>query len=90
MLNLSIRTIRLKSSLLVCKRRLKETEQFLLPLLISFGLEEYSVNPADVLRTRAAIAGWSKKDADELAEKVLSLRSENEVREILEKAVDRS
>lgn len=65
------------------------SDSLLLPLLISFGLEEYSVNPADVLRTRAAIAGWSKKDADELAEKVLSLRSENEVREILEKAVDR-
>lgn len=64
------------------------SDSLLLPLLISFGLEEYSVNPADVLRTRAAIAGWSKKDADELAEKVLSLRSENEVREILKKAVD--
>ncbi|MBR4670942.1 MAG: phosphoenolpyruvate--protein phosphotransferase [Butyrivibrio sp.] len=62
------------------------SDSLILPLLISFGLEEYSVNPADVLRTRAAIAGWSKKDADELAEKVLSLDTEKEIIEVLEKA----
>ncbi len=59
------------------------SDSLILPLLISFGLEEFSVNPADVLRTRAAIGGWSKKEADELAEKILKLDTEKEVHDAL-------
>ena len=34
-------------------------DPLLIPLWISFGLTEYSVGPASILATRAAIAGWN-------------------------------
>ena len=43
-------------------------DPLLIPLWISFGLTEYSVGPASILATRAAIAGWSHEEARALAE----------------------
>lgn len=54
-------------------------DPLLIPLLISFGLEEYSVSPTSVLATRKAIAAWSKEEADMLAQKVMSLPTQQEV-----------
>ena len=48
-------------------------DPFLIPLLISFGLGEFSVSATSVLATRGTIAKWSKAEADELAAKALSL-----------------
>lgn len=58
-------------------------DPLMIPLLISFGLDEYSVNPVLVLTARAIISKWSKADADALAEKVLSLSTEKEIVELL-------
>lgn len=58
-------------------------DPFLIPLLISFGLGEFSVSATSVLATRGTIAKWSKAEADELAAKALSLATEAEVAEIL-------
>lgn len=55
----------------------------LIPLLISFGLDEYSVGATSVLATRGTIAKWSKADADALAKQALSLATEQEVEELL-------
>lgn len=55
----------------------------LIPLLISFGLGEFSVSATSVLATRGTIAKWSKAEADELAAKALSLATETEVAELL-------
>lgn len=54
-------------------------DALLIPLLISFGLDEYSVSPTAVLSTRKAISLWSKKDADALAQRVMELKTEKEV-----------
>lgn len=54
-------------------------DPLMIPLLISFGLDEYSVNPVLVLTARAIISKWSKEEADALAEKALSLTTEAEV-----------
>ncbi len=54
-------------------------DPLMIPLLISFGLDEYSVNPVLVLTARCIISKWSKADADALAEKVLSLDTEAEI-----------
>ncbi len=54
-------------------------DPLLIPLLISFGLEEYSVSPTSILATRKAIAAWSKEEADLLAQKVMSLSTQQEV-----------
>lgn len=58
-------------------------EQLMIPLYISFGLDEYSVSPSFVLGTRATISKWTKKEADELAEKVLNLSTKKEIIELL-------
>lgn len=58
-------------------------DPLLIPLLISFGLGEFSVSATLVLATRGTIAKWSKAEADELAAKALSLATETEVAELL-------
>lgn len=58
-------------------------DPLLIPLLISFGLGEFSVSATSVLATRGAIAKWSKAEADELAAKALSLSTEAEVAALL-------
>ena len=57
-----------------------------IPLLIAFGLHEFSVTPAAVLPTRKTVSLWSKTDADVLAERVLTLNSAEEVAAALEEA----
>ena len=54
-------------------------DPLMIPLLISFGLDEYSVNPVLVLTARAIISKWTKEEADALAEKALSLTTEAEI-----------
>lgn len=58
-------------------------DPLLIPLLISFGLGEFSVSATSVLATRGTVAKWSKAEADELAAKALSLATETEVAELL-------
>ena len=58
-------------------------DPLLIPLLISFGLDEFSVNPVLVLNTRCIISKWTKEEADALAEKVLSLSTETEITALL-------
>ena len=48
------------------------------PLLIAFGLDEFSVNPASVLKTRYNISRWTKADADRIAEKAMSFATADE------------
>ena len=54
-------------------------DPLMIPLLMSFGLDEYSVNPVLVLTARSIISKWTKAEADALAEKALSLATEAEV-----------
>ncbi|MBE5918685.1 MAG: phosphoenolpyruvate--protein phosphotransferase [Pseudobutyrivibrio ruminis] len=58
-------------------------DPLMIPLLISFGLNEYSVNPVLVLTARSIISKWSKEEADALAAKVLSFTTEKEIVELL-------
>lgn len=58
-------------------------DQLLTPLLISFGLDEYSVSPSLVLETKSTISKWDKKEADEVANKVLKLSTKDEIIEFL-------
>ena len=56
------------------------------PLLISFGLEEFSMSAPSILRARKTISQWSKPECDELAERALSLSTSAEVKALLEEA----
>lgn len=60
-------------------------DPLMIPLLISFGLTEFSVNPVLVLTARCIISKWSKAEADELTAKVLSLATEAEIVALLKK-----
>jgi phosphotransferase system enzyme I (PtsI) len=61
-------------------------DPLMIPLLMSFGLTEYSVNPVLVLTARCIISKWTKEEADALATKVLSLSTEKEIVETLKTA----
>ena len=56
------------------------------PLLISFGLEEFSMSAPSILRARKTISQWSEQECDELAERALSLSTSAEVKALLEEA----
>ena len=62
-------------------------DKMMIPLLISFGLNEYSVSASSILSARKIISQWSKKDADALAEKIMKLKTEKEITEELSKAI---
>ena len=61
-------------------------DPLMIPLLISFGLTEFSVNPVLVLTARCIISKWTKKDADDLAAKVMSLDTEGEIQKLLKES----
>ena len=58
-------------------------DPMMIPLLISFGLTEFSVSAPSVLKVRKCISGWTKEKADEIAEKVMSLATQKEVYDYL-------
>ena len=60
-------------------------DPLMIPLLISFGLTEFSVNPVLVLTARCIISKWSKAEADALTEKVMALSTEAEIQSLLKK-----
>lgn len=59
-------------------------DEKMIPLLISFGLDEFSVSATSVLKTRREISKWDKESARAMTDKVMMATTESEVREILE------
>ena len=51
----------------------------MIPLLLSFGLDEFSVSPSKILETRKNIASWTKEEADKVTGTVMAMESEKEV-----------
>lgn len=58
-------------------------DPLLIPLLLAFGLDEFSVSATSVLKTRKIISQWTIDEAKEVAEKALTLKTESEVVEYL-------
>ena len=61
-------------------------DPLLIPVLISFGLSEFSVAAPSILRTRRIISEWTKAEADALTEKVMKLKTATEVKAMLQAA----
>lgn len=59
----------------------------MIPLLISFGLTEFSVSSVSVLKVRKNIAKWTKAEADEVAAKVMSMTTEKEITDYLKTVI---
>ena len=51
----------------------------MLPLLLSFGLDEYSVTASKILETRKNIASWTLKDACDVAANAMNMSTEKEI-----------
>lgn len=64
------------------------SDPLMIPLLVAFGLDEYSVSAASVLKTRRAISKWSKIHALEIAERVMKLKTEKEISEFLRREAE--
>lgn len=58
-------------------------DEKLIPLLISFGLKEFSVNPTSVLSVRSKIAALSKDECDKIAEKVMKMVNAEQIESYL-------
>lgn len=58
-------------------------DPFITPLLLSFGLDEFSVVASSVLSVRKNISLWNKKSADEITEHIMALNSAKEIKEYL-------
>lgn len=61
--------------------------KLMIPLLISFGLTEFSVSAPSVLNVRKIISEWTKEKADKVAEKVLEMTTQQEIVEYLKSVV---
>ncbi len=61
--------------------------KLMIPLLISFGLTEFSVSAPSVLNVRKIISAWTKEDADKVATKVLEMSTQQEIVEYLKSVV---
>lgn len=59
----------------------------MIPLLISFGLTEFSVSAPSVLKVRKTISNWTKSDADRVTQNVMSMSTEKEIEDYLKTVV---
>lgn len=62
-------------------------DPMMIPLLLSFGLTEFSVSAPSVLTVRKCISSWTKAGADRVTEKVMSLSTQKEIEEYLKTVV---
>ena len=69
--------------IMVCMCGEAAADPLLIPLLLAFGLDEFSVSATSVLKTRKIISQWTIDEAKEVAEKALTLKTESEVVEYL-------
>lgn len=58
-------------------------DPLLTPLLLSFGLDEFSVSATSILATRKTISLWTMEEANAVAEKAMSMATEAEIQEYL-------
>ena len=57
------------------------------PLLLAFGLQEFSVTPPAVTRIRAQIAQWSGEEAALAAQEAMKMETAEDVKQYLERIV---
>lgn len=58
-----------------------------IPVLIGFGLDEFSVSAPSILKARRIISQWTKEEADALVAKIMQFKTDAEVKAALQAAV---
>ncbi|MFN2112279.1 MAG: putative PEP-binding protein, partial [Anaerolineales bacterium] len=62
-------------------------EMLAIPILLGLGLDEFSMNPPAIPFAKRLIRSITLEHAREVAEKALTLKSDQEIREYIQKAV---
>ncbi|MBP3893133.1 MAG: phosphoenolpyruvate--protein phosphotransferase [Atopobiaceae bacterium] len=57
-----------------------------IPVLIGFGLDEFSVSAPSILKARRIISQWTKEEADALVAKIMQFKTDAEVKAALQAA----
>ena len=65
-------------------------DPLLIPLLMQFGLDEFSVSASSVLKTRKTISEWNREQVEQVAEQAMQLSTPQELDEYLHRACNRS
>lgn len=65
------------------------SDALLIPVLLGFGLERFSVNPSVILNTRREISRWSLPEAQEIAQHALTLETAAQVADYLNQVQER-
>lgn len=60
----------------------------MIPLLLTFGLDEFSVTATKVLETRKNIASWIIREAAEVTDTVMSMHTEREISDYLQTVLE--
>ena len=60
------------------------------PLLMQFGLDEFSVSASSVLKTRKTISEWNREQVEQVAEQAMQLSTPQELDEYLHRACNHS
>ncbi|MGN0466775.1 MAG: phosphoenolpyruvate--protein phosphotransferase [Lachnospiraceae bacterium] len=61
-------------------------DPLMIPVLLGFGLDEFSVSATSVLATRKIMSEWTKEEAEALAAKVVEMKTSDEIYECLKAA----
>ena len=65
-------------------------DPLLIPLLMQFGLDEFSVSASSVLKTRKTISEWNQEQVEQVAEQAMQLSTPQELDEYLHHACNHS
>ena len=64
------------------------SDSLMIPILLSFGLDEFSVSPTSILATRKEISKWTKEKADNITQLVMQQSTEKDILEILKQSME--
>ena len=65
------------------------SDALLIPVLLGFGLERFSVSPSAILNTRREISRWSIQEAQNIADHALTLETAAQVAAYLNQVQER-
>lgn len=66
------------------------SDPLLIPLLLAFGLNEFSMSASSILRVRKTITGYSTKELQTVAQKAMTFVTAKEVEDYMKEFVSRS
>ena len=63
------------------------SDPLMIPLLLAFGLNEFSMSASAILRSRKLITGYSTEELQAVADKAMSFATEKEVAQFMREFV---